>query len=365
MNGQPKLVEVLTMSKENLCCTIRTCFGVAAAGMALCATAWLSGCANTTHSKGATTLISTNQPAPATLGYIWDSRVQGLRGVAGMPGAAHLESALAGLKVSAASPCSRSNFALIADAEGALFVLSLPSGQLTRIADRVAANQRIVLSPACSTAIAYAPGASRAFLIGELPSSPRVQAIEFPTQSVTDAVVSETGSLLVASKNGDGTVTVQLVLASGAAQTLETLRGYGAMAFAPSADTAVIADAGSNIVVAASQLSSKPVVTQIAGMAQGVLSPRAAAVSADGQFAFIANGTGGTVLRFNLGGPPALKAIKCACSPTELIPLFGNATFQITDPAAGTIYALEGDTKEMRTVFIPTDKVGTAAGGAQ
>jgi DNA-binding beta-propeller fold protein YncE len=117
--------------------------------------------------------------------------------------------------------------------------------------------------------------------------------------------------------------------------------------------------------VAVSQLSSKPVITQIAGAAQGVLSPRAAAISADGQFAFIANGKGGAVLRFNLGGPPALKAIKCACSPTELIPLFGNATFQITDPAAGTIYALEGDTKEMRTVFIPTDKAGTAAGGGQ
>jgi DNA-binding beta-propeller fold protein YncE len=189
--------------------------------------------------------------------------------------------------------------------------------------------------------------------------------IDLPTQSITDAVVSDTGSLLVASKNGDGTVAVQLVPASGAAQTLETMQAYGAMAFAPSADTAVLADAGASAVLVASQLSSKPVLTHFAGAAQGASSPRAAAVSADGQFAFIANGTGGTVLRLNLAGPPALKAIKCACSPTELIPLFGNATFQITDPAAGTIYALEGDTKEPRTVFIPTDKVAAAAGGGQ
>jgi hypothetical protein len=48
-----------------------------------------------------------------------------------------------------------------------------------------------------------------------------------------------------------------------------------------------------------------------------------------------------------------------------LIPLAGNAGFQITDPAAGVIFALNGDEQTPRTVFIPTDKAGAATGGAQ
>lgn len=353
------------MSKHSRFLTVRSCCGMAGMGIAFIPAVWLSGCANMTHSNGAATSTSASLPASAALGYVWDSRVQGLRGVAGTPGAAHLESALAGLRLSAASPCSGKNFALVADTAGALMVASLPSGQMTRLADPLAANQRIVLSAACSTAIVYAPGASRALLIGGLPSSPRVQAIDLPAQSIADAVVSDTGSLLVANKNGDGTATVQLVLASGSAQTLKTLLKYGAMAFAPSTDMAVLADAGANTVVVASQLSSKPAFAQIAGAAQGVLSPRAAAVSADGQFVFVVNGSGGTILRLNLAGSPQPAAIACVCSATELVPLFGNATFQITDPAAGTIFALEGDAKEPRTVFIPTDKVAMVAGGGQ
>jgi hypothetical protein len=89
------------------------------------------------------------------------------------------------------------------------------------------------------------------------------------------------------------------------------------------------------------------------------------ATSADGHYAFVANGSGNNLLRIDLTSTGAPIAIACGCSPTELIPLAGAAGFQITDAAAGLIFALNGDGPSPRTVFIPTDKVSAATGGAQ
>jgi DNA-binding beta-propeller fold protein YncE len=164
----------------------------------------------------------------------------------------------------------------------------------------------------------------------------------------------------------DGTTSLEILPATGAAQTLSTsLQKVGGMAFLPGADSAIIADSPANTVYLGKQLSSAPSFTAIATAAQGVSSPRAVAASADGHFAFVANGVGNTLLRIDLNANAAPLPIACSCSPTELIPLAGNAGFQLTDPAAGVIYALNGDGQTPRTVFIPTDKVSAATGGAQ
>jgi hypothetical protein len=115
----------------------------------------------------------------------------------------------------------------------------------------------------------------------------------------------------------------------------------------------------------ATGLSASSSFTQIASSAEGVSKPLAVAGSADGRYVFVANGSGGSILRLDLSRTSAPVIIACTCTASELLPLAGNAIFQLTDPAAGTIYALEGDVKAPRTVFIPTDKIGAASGGAQ
>jgi hypothetical protein len=272
-----------------------------------------------------------------------------------------------GLALRSATPCPSHGFALAGDAGGNAFAIALPSGQPTKVGDPVAGDEQMVLSPTCSNGLVYSPSRGSGLLISGLPSSPRAQAITMSASgTLGGAAISDSGAILFAAVKSDGTTSLEILPATGAAQTLSTsLQKVGGMAFLPGADSAIIADSPANTVYLGKQLSSAPSFTAIATAAQGVSSPRAVAASADGHFAFVANGVGNTLLRIDLNANAAPLPIACSCSPTELIPLAGNAGFQLTDPAAGVIYALNGDGQTPRTVFIPTDKVSAATGGAQ
>jgi hypothetical protein len=172
--------------------------------------------------------------------------------------------------------------------------------------------------------------------------------------------------MLVAAPKSNGTTSLQILAASGAAQALNSpIQKIGGMAFLPGADSAILADSAANTVYLGKQLSSGPSFAAIAAPAQGVSNPRAVTTSGDGHYAFVANGAGNNLLRIDLSSTAAALPIACNCSPTEFIPLAGNSGFQITDATAGVIFALNGDGQTPRTVFIPTDKAGAVAGGAQ
>jgi hypothetical protein len=293
--------------------------------------------------------------------------VHGLRPVIGNLGAAYLESPVQGPAFRSAAPCPSHGFALAGDAGGNVFAIALPSGQPAKVGDPVAGDQQIVLSPTCANGLVYSPSRGSGLLISGLPSSSRVQAITMSASGpVAGAAISDSGAILFAVAKSDGTTSLEILSSTGAAQTLSTsLQKVGGIAFLPGSDSAIIADSVANAVYLGKQLSSEPSFTAIAASDQGVSNPRAVAASVDGHFAFVANGAGNTLLRIDLSSNAAPVPIPCRCSPTELIPLVGNAGFQVTDPAAGVIYALNGDGHTPRTVFIPTDKVGTATGGAQ
>lgn len=346
-----------------------TCSGasIARIWIALAVPLCLSGCSGFTPSHSATSSTNAGSPSGAIAGYIWDSRAQGLRPLSGTLGAAHLESPLSGTALRSATPCPTHGFALGADAGGSVFEIGLPSGQPSKLGDAVAADQQMTVSPSCANGLVYSPSRGSGLLISGLPSSARVQSIA-PGASgpVAGAAISDSGAILVAQPKPDGTVTLEIVSANGAAQALSSpVQKAGGMAFVPGADSAIIADSAANTVYFGKQLSSGPSFAVIAGAAQGVSKPRAVALSADGHFAFVANGAGNNLLRIDLTTTAAPVPIVCGCSPTEFIPLAGNAGFQITDAAAGVIFALNGDGQTPRTVFIPTDKAGAVAGGAQ
>jgi hypothetical protein len=236
---------------------------------------------------------------------------------------------------------------------------TLPAGQPAKIATPVTANARIVLSPSCSAALVYAPGKSAALLISGLPSALSSQAASLTSSGpMAGAAVSDAGSILFATLSADGSASVQMLPASGTAQMVKQVQRFGALAFLPGSDTALIADAGANAVFLGTQLASSPAFTQIAANAQGVVNPVAIAASADAHYAFVVNGSGTSLLRLDLSGASAPATVTCACTARELLPLFGNANFQLTDPAAGTIFALEGDAQTPQTIFIPTDNIG-------
>ncbi len=344
------------------------CPGVAIPGLwaALVVLLCISGCSSSSfHSP--TTSASAGPASGAIAGYVWDSRVHGLRPLSGSLGAAHLESPLSGPALRSAIPCPTREFALGSDTSSTVFSIALPSGQPTKLGDAVAADQQMTLSPSCANGLVYSPSHGSGLLISGLPSSPRVQLIALTISGpVTSAIIGDSGAILAAVPKSDGTTSLEFLSATGAAQSLAvSVRKIGGMAFLPGTDSAIIADSATNTVYLGKQLSSGPSFAAVAVAAQGVSNPRAAATSADGHYAFLANGSGNNLLRIDLTSTAAPLALACACSPAELIPLAGNAGFQITDAATGLIFALNGDGPTPRTVFIPTDKVSAATGGAQ
>jgi hypothetical protein len=343
--------------------------GVAIPGIwiALAITSYLCGCSGYSPPRSGTGSANASPPSGPIAGYIWDSRVHGLRPLSGSLGAAHLESRLTGPALHSATPCPSHGLALGSDTSGSVFVIAVPSGQPTKLADAIASDQQLTLSPSCANGLAYSPSRGSGLLISGLPSAPRVQSIALRTSGpVASAAISDSGAILVAAPKSDGTVSLEILSATGAAQVLSSpLQKIGAMAFLPGADSAIIADSAVNTVYFGKQLYSGPSFSAIAGSAQGVSSPRAVASSADGHFAFVANGAGNSLLRIDLTSAAAPLAITCSCTPTELLSLAGNAGFQITDAAAGVIFALNGDGQTPRTVFIPTDRAGATAGGVQ
>ena len=343
--------------------------GVAIPGIwiALAITSFLCGCSGYSPSRSATGSANASPPSGAIAGYIWDSRVHGLRPLSGSLGAAHLESPLTGPALHSATPCPSHGFALGSDASGSVFSISLPSAEPTKLGDAVAPDQQLTLSPSCGNGLVYSPSRGSGLLISGLPSSPRVQSIALSASGpVVSAAISDSGAILLAALKSDGTASLAILSATGAPQVLSSpLQKIGGMAFLPGADSAIIADSAANTVYFGKQLSSGPSFAAIAAATQGVSNPRVVASSADGHFAFVANGAGNNLLRIDLTTTAAPVPVACSCTPTELLPLAGNAGFQITDAKAGLIFALNGDGLMPRTVFIPTDRAGAAAGGAQ
>ncbi len=334
------------------------------AWLAIVAMAAFSGCGTSGSapasgsSAGSAGAALTSQPV---LGYTWDSAHAGFRAMFGVPGAASVSDNLVNEGAfSSAVLCMRKSYALITNAAGNIYALALPDGDPLQITPQVVNNQRIVVSPSCATALVYAPGASHGVLIGGLPSAPQLQSLNFGAAgSLLGAAVGDLGDVLLASSQPDGTVSVQLLPASGSISPLGSLQAYGAMAFVPGSATALLADAGANKVL---MVSSSAAAVSLASSSDGVSLPFAIASSADGRLAVIANRSGTPLVRVALAANSAPAKVACSCKPSELVPLAGNAVFQVSDLSSGTIFAVDGTPAIPRTMFIPASRNVISAG---
>ncbi|MGC1293433.1 MAG: hypothetical protein WA869_00200 [Alloacidobacterium sp.] len=290
------------------------------------------------------------------LGAWWDTNAGGVRGLYGIAGAAWQgKPSFNDGTYSGATVCMRQQFALLTTRAGALFVGSIPQGTAAAVASQGIVNARFSFSPSCTAAVAYVPGNASALLIQGLPATPKMSSVTLPGGATT-AAVSDSGSILV-SMAQSSVVAIQLLAnGSNAVQPVTTVAKFGGMAFLPGADTALIADQGSNKIIEAAQMGGNPSLTQVAGSADGVAQPVAVAVSADGRSAAVVNQKDSSVIRVDLTGQSAATRAVCHCSPTELEPLAGNLTFRVNEPGAGTVWAYDGDAASPRFVFLPAEQ---------
>src|SRR5271168_2175956 len=146
----------------------------ALAWLAIVAMAAFSGCGTSGSAPGAGSSAGssagsagaalTSQPI---LGYTWDAAHAGFRAMLGVPGAANVSDNLVNEGAfSSAVLCMRKSYALVTNNAGNIYAVSLPDGDPLQIAPQVVNNQRIVVSPSCTTALVYAPGSSHGVLIG-------------------------------------------------------------------------------------------------------------------------------------------------------------------------------------------------------
>jgi hypothetical protein len=331
-----------------------------------------AGCGTKTASQSAVSGAFTGSAGEAAasepvLGYTWDSSRAGLRTMLGVPGAAKLSDNLVTTEpFTSAIFCLRKSYVLLTNSSGSVYLMSLPNGEPALITSPLG-NQQVVVSPSCSKALVYARGGSTGVLIGGLPSAPEMEPLNFAAPgSIAAAAVGDLGDVALAVLRSDGSTAIQLLSSSGGLSApLSVLQTYGAMTFVPGGDTLLVGDSGANRVVMVSHPSTNPSVAQLASSADGVSQPLAIASSADGREAFVANAVGVPLLRLNLASTSAPAKVPCTCRPSELIPLSGNALFQVSDLSSGTIYALDGAPAVPRTLFIPASNSASLSGAAR
>jgi len=299
-------------------------------------------------------------PTGPLLGAWWDSKQDGLRPVYGIAGAAYQgQATYSDGSYNGAAACMRKNIALLTTPAGALFSVTLPLGKPYLVTANGIPKASIAFSPSCTSSLVYAPGSPQALLLQALLSTPTITSVALPA-GVSTVIVADSGSVLVEIPGAEGSAVIQL-LASGtnSLQAITSLSRFGGMAFLPGADTALLADATMNTILEASHLTTNMSLSTIAGSADGVATPTAVAISADGHFAAVANNNGSSVLRLDLSGQSSPIKTACNCSPSELVPLAGNFAFRLNEAGSGTVWAFDGNGAKPRVFFIPSDQVAS------
>jgi hypothetical protein len=345
-------------------------------GFCLALASFLSviGCAVTpgnppplSSAAGASSAAGTSAvPSGPVLGYGWDQTAAGLRPIFGVPGAAQFGSPVfGGATYNGAGVCADKKYAVLTASNGQAFLALLPSGVPQQIADHLSAKEQIVISPSCSAALLYASGASSALVILGLPGTPKVQVLDLSRAGlVTAATVSDSGLVLVAAGQTTGGFNVQAVSTDGTASEVTAVGGLGGMAFLPSTQNALIADAARNTISLASNLPGSTALNIVATTADDVMQPAAIASSADGRWLIVANQNGAAILRLDLTRQTPPAQIACNCMAAKLVPLNGNSTFLLSDVTSGPVWTFDGDAPSPRIVFVPAiNKSAGAAGG--
>jgi hypothetical protein len=294
------------------------------------------------------------------LGFVFDPQASGLRPIVGTPGASLMGDPLdPGTRIGRAEISPRQDYALVSIGDE-IRVLRFGDRSLRTLPD--AAADRIAISPSGRAAVLYRRETNSFQVFASLPDSiatARMTRLMDRGAGLTAIAVSDDGLALLAAFSDGVSGGVFVVGAEGDARLIQPARRASAIAFLANGHDALIADASEDKLWLVRDVAGSSNALLIAGERDGVAGPVAVASSADNQRALVANSRSSTVAVFDLsGGAPAV--VSCPCVPALLDRLTGNAVFRLTEPSAGPMWLFDGDSAELRTVFVPPSPVNVA-----
>jgi hypothetical protein len=316
--------------------------------------------------------------ATPTLGYVYDSRLQAIRQIKGIPGAALVEAPMdLGFNVRAAA-ISAQGFALTvsADDEQVRLVRFNGSGaSVSSLEKALPAPDRIIMSPSGTAAVLWQQGSNRFQVISGLPGTPGVRDVSFkafggPGASVA---ISDDGALvLLTSKNGDsgperkwklpqpapresasGRVSGErswLIDADGNSFSLPSPVDAAMVSFQRASHDAVWLTRSGDLYVA-QNIGQGAALSQIYLSGGRIVAPIAMRLSPDGTRAYAANERG-EIASVDLG-TGSVRVTSCQCHPSGLEPMNSPVIMKLTEVSSLPLLLFDSSEARQRVWFVP------------
>jgi WD40 repeat protein len=296
----------------------------------------------------------TAQLSTPTLAFLFDAESKSIRPVAGVPGAASLDGALAvSLKLARASISPNRLYAIAENSESDHLLLVRFNGKTASTAALDGSNATadlIAFSPSGSSAAMFSADAQQVQIWQGLPNQPSLSAA-ITAANLSAIALSNDGTLAGVSDSG------LVLLGTGAPKQLSATQ-FVSLAFLPDTHDLAVADAGANQVGIIRAVDGDAQFVALAGAQDGVAQPNAVTFARDGQTLLVANAGNKSVLVVDLS-TRSTNSVPCDCTLDGLFRAQGNSVFRLTNMGQDKLAFFDGDGDTPRIFSIPM------AGGVQ
>ena len=292
--------------------------------------------------------------ATPTLGYVYDSRLQAIRQIKGIPGAALVEAPIElGFAVRTAS-ISPEGFALTvsADDEQVRLVRFSASGTFVSPLEKaLTAPDRIIMSPSGTAAALWQQSSNRLQAVTGLPGVPNVRDVGVKASGGPDLgiAISDDGTLVLLTSKAADSGPSWLIDADGNTFLLPSPE-EGAASFRRASHDVVWLTRSGDLYVA-QNIGQSPAFNQIYLSGGRIVEPIAIRLSHDGARAYAANAEG-EIASIDLG-TGSVRVFSCQCHPSGLEPTSSATMLRLTGISSLPVLLFDTAETRQRVWFVP------------
>jgi hypothetical protein len=302
-----------------------------------------------------------------SLGLFFDPMAHAIRPIWGILGSATAGQPMdVGFPLAAGLISALQDYALVVAGDGSMSVITFtPNGPAVQpIRGTAGTPDLMFMSPGGTSAALYYRNSASAQILTSLPSSPQIarQVDLSMLPNAPDVIaISDDGSLLLAGvpentacSPAQGEVFV-FTPDAAAPQSVASVQHASAIEFLTKSHDALVADDDANSVSLMLDVANGANVAWVFS-SQQLLAPDSVQASPDRQSFLAGSSTNSIVAILDAGGSNAV-VVACGCAPAELRPLNAASTYQITEPANGLLWILDGQLSYPRVFFVPIPNV--------